>query len=268
MLRPRLVGLDLDGTLLTGPRVIPDAHRELIRWFAAQDIAVCLLTGRSLLTTRWAWDELGLDSPLACFNGVWVGHPCTGATAEAPLNESEVKDILAVLAPYPGMRCAFPDPETWLVERFDHRTEGWPARYGVPIASDNRRFASWHGSSCKVMFVATPALIQEVTAVLTERFTGRYHVVISEPDRVEIHAKHATKGWALEHLATGLGIPREQVWAAGDADNDIEMLRWAGTGFAMPHASPGARLAADAVLEHDAAGALVGLRRRIETLSA
>ena len=55
------------------------------------------------------------------------------------------------------------------------------------------------------------------------------------------------KGWALETLACRLGIAREEVVAFGDSENDIPMLRWAGTGVAMANASEEVRAAADAV---------------------
>jgi HAD superfamily hydrolase (TIGR01484 family) len=39
-----------------------------------------------------------------------------------------------------------------------------------------------------------------------------------------------TKGWALERLASRLGIDRKQTMAIGDNWNDVDMLEWAGQG--------------------------------------
>ena len=44
------------------------------------------------------------------------------------------------------------------------------------------------------------------------------------------------KAWGLERLAGHPRHPRTAVWAVGDADNDREMVQWAGHGCAMGHA--------------------------------
>jgi hydroxymethylpyrimidine pyrophosphatase-like HAD family hydrolase len=61
----------------------------------------------------------------------------------------------------------------------------------------------------------------------------------------------ATKGTALRELAESLGVPRERVAAVGDWKNDEEMIRFAGTGVAMPNADPAVIAAADVVLPWD-----------------
>ena len=45
-----------------------------------------------------------------------------------------------------------------------------------------------------------------------------------------------------------LGIPREQVVAIGDQENDLPMIAWAGLGLAMGNAIAAVREAADAVI--------------------
>lgn len=56
-----------------------------------------------------------------------------------------------------------------------------------------------------------------------------------------------TKATGLARLAQHLGLEPSQVWAAGDHDNDVEMLSWAGAGVAMGNASVRALAAADRV---------------------
>jgi 5-amino-6-(5-phospho-D-ribitylamino)uracil phosphatase len=74
-MRPRLLALDLDGTLLTEDCQLPMGHVHAVRAIRRLGIDVVIATGRGLLTTRWVWRALGLQSPLVCFNGGWVGHP-------------------------------------------------------------------------------------------------------------------------------------------------------------------------------------------------
>lgn len=58
--------------------------------------------------------------------------------------------------------------------------------------------------------------------------------------------KHSGVGFLLEHL----GIRPEELAAFGDGDNDAEMLRMAGRGFAVANASGECRAAADIIVPH------------------
>jgi hypothetical protein len=56
-----------------------------------------------------------------------------------------------------------------------------------------------------------------------------------------------TKAAALESWCDGLGIGAEDVWAFGDMPNDLPMIVWAGTAFAVANAHPDVIAAADHV---------------------
>ena len=56
------------------------------------------------------------------------------------------------------------------------------------------------------------------------------------PTAYEFMAEGCNKGKALEVLANHLGVQREDILAAGNALNDLEMLEFAGTGIAMKNA--------------------------------
>lgn len=77
---------------------------------------------------------------------------------------------------------------------------------------------------------------------------------------VEISAKGVTKGSALASLAESLGVGQEQTIAVGDMPNDLEMLGWAGAGWAVANAHPEVLAATDNHLpshDDDAVAALV-----------
>lgn len=79
-------------------------------------------------------------------------------------------------------------------------------------------------------------------------------IVDSEVSSLEFSSKGVTKGKALTKLSDYLGIPMCNVIAVGDNDNDIAMLKTAGTGVAMGNASDGARAVSDIVVadnDHD-----------------
>ena len=64
-----------------------------------------------------------------------------------------------------------------------------------------------------------------------------------------------------------LGLKREHVAAFGDADNDVDMLSFAGCGIAMENASEKCRAAADYVTKHHKEdGVAYGLREILHVI--
>ena len=78
--------------------------------------------------------------------------------------------------------------------------------------------------------------------------TPELELVYSEVSSLECSARGVSKGSGLERLCGLLGIPMAECIAAGDADNDIPMLRAAGLGVAMGNAAEHVKTAADRVV--------------------
>ena len=79
-------------------------------------------------------------------------------------------------------------------------------------------------------------------------FSGRLFVTRSLPHYVEVGGLEGTKSKALGFLCGRWGIEQECVLAFGDADNDIDMLRFAGHGVAVGGMTGEVREAADEVV--------------------
>ena len=62
---------------------------------------------------------------------------------------------------------------------------------------------------------------------------------------LEVSALGVSKASTLARLAASWGIGQDDVVAFGDMPNDVEMLRWAGTGYAMANAHPEVLAAVD-----------------------
>ena len=231
-----LVALDLDGTLLDYGSTLPMGHEHAVRELHRQGILVAIVTGRMVLTARWVWNRLALTTPLVAFNGGWVGMPDHAPFALAMLSGADARAIIAELRAFDGAICGYPDALTWLMDREIPTTARWREIYGVDIRIDPAPFVTWQGPSHKVMFVTTTQQVPAVVTHLKRHFAGRFQVVVSQEDRIEILPGPVHKAWGLERLARHLGVAREHVWAVGDADNDREMIAWAGHGCVMGQA--------------------------------
>lgn len=243
-----LVALDLDGTLLTEDSRLTAGHERAVRQLQRMGAHVAIVTGRPVLTTEWIWRRLGLTTPAVCFNGGWVGMPGQAPIAALRLQEADVRDILHALHGQGGVACGYPDERSWWMDRYALETAGWQEKYGTTIEVRPDDFVAWHGTSFKVMYVGDPERMPSVVKHLRATFRGRFHVVLSQSDRLEVLPKGISKVWGLERLAARLGVDRQDVWAVGDAENDIEMVAWAGNGCCMGHCPDSLRRVARHVL--------------------
>lgn len=74
------------------------------------------------------------------------------------------------------------------------------------------------------------------------------HVVKSSKHCLEITNKSATKGNALRNICDYLKIERNEVVSIGDNDNDIEMLLFSGTSYAVQNSSENAKNMVDFIV--------------------
>jgi hydroxymethylpyrimidine pyrophosphatase-like HAD family hydrolase len=77
---------------------------------------------------------------------------------------------------------------------------------------------------------------------------------------IELNTLTGNKGHALEAFAAKNGIGPDEVMAFGDSENDLTMLKAAGTGVAMGNALPEVKAAADIVTlsnDEDGVAALI-----------
>ena len=83
----------------------------------------------------------------------------------------------------------------------------------------------------------TPVL-EQVAAFIAQQFPGVFFVQFSSPHMLEIMHPQANKGVAAKHLWEHLNIRPENVYAAGDGTNDVQLLQSAFHSCAPADACP------------------------------
>lgn len=102
----------------------------------------------------------------------------------------------------------------------------------------------------KLMYFFSPKSILE-----TQKEIGDYYFILpfghknADLSCGEVIQRGVTKAYGIQKLMDYLQAAREDVYAFGDGPNDLEMLRFAGTGIAMGNGSESAFEAADMVAE-------------------
>jgi hydroxymethylpyrimidine pyrophosphatase-like HAD family hydrolase len=124
-------------------------------------------------------------------------------------------------------------------------------RYEEPGLSVVDDPAAWlrdgGGEPTKLVLVDRPDDVAGWLEEAQNAFRGRLFVTRSLPHYVEVGGLEGTKSRALRFLCDHWGIDPGRAIAFGDADNDIDMLRFVGHGVAVGGMTDEVREAADAV---------------------
>ena len=101
----------------------------------------------------------------------------------------------------------------------------------------------------QAMFLGSQEQVDAFEADFGQEICQRFSGVRSQPVIYEAMPSGVTKAFALERLAKQLDVKPQEIMAIGDANNDIEMLEYAGLGVAMCNASDYVKSLADAVTD-------------------
>jgi Cof subfamily protein (haloacid dehalogenase superfamily) len=251
----RLIGIDVDGTLLDSDGHLPDANRDAIHAAVAAGIHVALVTGRSYPFARPVADDLPGSITLIVSSGA-VERAMDGMTLARRLLDRQVaRQVLEVTRPLREHTAVIfdRDAERQIVfESMDwnhpSRRSYWARNHWL-IHQTAPLEDSLDEDPIQVMVNGDPPVMRGVADQL-RAFAGRgrngpaFAVSLTEYTQrdfslVDITAPGATKGRALEWRAQRLGVSREEIMAVGDNFNDLEMLEAAGIAVVMGNAVPG-----------------------------
>jgi hydroxymethylpyrimidine pyrophosphatase-like HAD family hydrolase len=242
--KPSLVALDVDGTLLDpATQAISHAVRDAVRRVLDAGSQVVIATGRSVLGTLPVLTELGLAGGVAlCSNGAVTVDATNGdVLAIETFDPAPVYSFLVQRLPGAIFAAEHAGTRSLVTSRFRESLLHGPQHVatideliGAPVP---RLIAYWPDHSAIEVHKALDGAQPPVCTYTLDESLPWITVV---PDGV-------TKGTALEKLRTELGIPAEDTFAAGDGENDLQMLRWAAHGVAMGQAPERVKAAADEI---------------------
>lgn len=245
----QLIATDLDGTLLLPEKTVSPGTRAALAAAAAAGVILVAATGRQIRHLPIDLNELQFRYAIGANGGICVDlaeDAVVFAEQLDPDRLTELSDYLRRQLPEvrvaasreygeyhlcePGYLDLIPGgevmPPNWRTD-----TVALPEVLAEPTIKVTLRHP-----------VLTPA---EVLAVVNDGGVEGLSATISGAPFVEIGAAQATKAIALSRVCSLLSIPSANVMAIGDSLNDIEMVQWAGHGFAMGNADPQLRAVAN-----------------------
>ena len=248
-----LAAVDIDDTLVGPDGVISAENAASLARLVTDGTHVVLASGRSHANMLPFHRALGLPpGPVLSAGGAVVQDSDTGAvrfmhavhTAEVAEVTRDGRERGFALQHYRPGGIHVETQTRWIA--YDQTRNSEPHRRvdDLLTAGEND---SLPADVVKMIWLGDPDAITAAVDEAHARYDGRLTVTRTDPPYLEFFAPNVNKATALAEVAAGLGIPRAQVVAFGDGNNDAAMLAWAGVGIAMPHAAPSARAAADHV---------------------
>ncbi len=254
-----MIASDLDGTIIgydhTRTGFITDRTVEAFQAAHDAGIQVVFVTGRPIRWLTPLTEALGHSGPVICSNGAVVYDLVRHEVIESRPMDFDIvlqaRDMIAALDPSASFGA-----ETvqgfHLEEAFMERgaASGPPPELAAGIQVTTRIQEVLPEDPAVVKFLAKTrssepdAFLAEVRNLLGDLLAVTHSapgMALLEMSRPDVNKATTLAGYAAE-----LGISAEEVVAFGDMPNDLEMISWAGTGYAVASGHPTLLAAADA----------------------
>lgn len=237
----RLTAIDMDGTLMDSSDHVAETAIALIRELNEKGSLVVPCSGRYLRSIPRELLLLGKVRYAITANGAQIWDlRSLSSLYRVKLPKGTVKSVLEFMNGREGYIEIFSQGKSYInegdairagrIER-DYNFIQYFRQNHVLVPGLSRAVDIWDEAEKMNIFFMEEDDRRELESILQRR--GDLKLTSSVSGNMEINALSVNKGIALEWLCRHLDIPRENVLAIGDGDNDVEMLQYAGYGVAM-----------------------------------
>jgi Cof subfamily protein (haloacid dehalogenase superfamily) len=247
----RLIGIDIDGTLLDSQWQLPDANRRAIAKAAARGIEIVLVTGRRFDFAMPIARQLECPLTLIVNNGALIKSQDGTTHLRHLLPRDTARRVLLATLPFRnGAAVIFDRPRAnqviWEVLDWDDPPRRAYMQRNIEfIAQVSPLEDCLTEDPIQVMFTGPVERLRQLDAQLRAwPDPGAFGLAFTEYESrnfalVDVINAVCSKGAALEEWARVRCFAREDVMAIGDNHNDREMLEFAGVPIVMGNCVPG-----------------------------
>lgn len=254
----KMIGLDLDGTLLKDDKSIDTKTKEYLETLSSNGVHIVPITGRplsgipdcvrSIKGVDYIISNNGSKTVLNSTNETLFSLAMDNATSKRVIESvKQTGAIFEVFLNHYGYCEKFV---------FDHYKEVYKGTViGDYIFSSRKQvdnlltlFDDKNAEADEVFIICKDNDDREIIKAQTDKISGIQYCMLA--DRfLEITKNGTDKGTALELLCNHLKIELDKVIAFGDGENDLQFLNKAGTAVAMGNATDSVKAKADIITD-------------------
>ncbi|HUU13666.1 MAG TPA: HAD family hydrolase [Terriglobia bacterium] len=247
----RLVGIDLDGTLLNSRSEISPANRQALAEATACGVQVVVVTGRRSHSARKFVEAIPCPITLISSNGALATSPSGEVLHRNFLPRATARRVLEISREFrPYTAAIYHEPGRGQVLLEQSAVPAGPLGWYLTNSPDcfqqvNDLESALTADPIQILFGGPPATIEPAEPLLRSSPIGAdIHLtwtkyLLRDISLLDVMNAGCTKGAALALWAEQCGIAAGEVMAIGDNFNDLEMLQFAGLPVVMGNHSPG-----------------------------
>ncbi len=236
-----MIAIDLDGTTLNNQSQLTHKTIQTLRLLDQMGHLVTIVTGRPYRTAKDIYAQLGIDTGLVNFNGALCHHPKHNEWIPSYHEELDKEIAFEIFA----------NQDLLGIDVL--MAEGRDQLFTTSMNLPDSPF--YPKDKAKIALLSREELTYNPTALtifcpiedqqkIAQRLENHYGDVISVRTWggflpvLEIVRSGINKAVGVKRIADFYHIPKENILAFGDEDNDLEMIEYAGLGVAMNNAIP------------------------------
>jgi len=250
--RKNILFTDLDGTLFLNDSTISDDMRSALKRLTSNGHRLVIASGRPLPSILERIDLLDMrfdNMYVISNNGSLITELATGKKIyEQKLPPSLINEIAEICNHRNVHVHSYSETEIVGYDK-DAEFEYYHTRIHMPFVKVKDLGEYLKDGAYKVQIISLDdyELLKSVGDEILCRLGDRVEAVYSSLKYLEILPKGIGKGISVRRVASLLAMPMSHTYAAGDAGNDITMIKAAGTGIAMANAIDEVKEIADIV---------------------
>lgn len=242
----KLIASDVDGTLVkdSSPYIYPELPAK-IKELTQKGILFCVASGRQYYSIRNMFKEVADDIIYIAENGAHIVYKGENLMIK-PMKREDAEGIVALYRSHSDTcECIVSTPEATLMETDNSAfieliRNGYRNRYELveDVLATQRPIM-------KVSIYDKNGIRELGEKEFIPAWKDKVRATMAGEEWVDFMDQQVDKGNALQFLMEYFNLEREEVMAFGDNDNDVGMLKMAGTSYAVETARDSAKKVAD-----------------------
>ena len=250
MKEPKIIVLDIDGTLYNDYKEIMPLTKEALMKAQKQGCILVLASGRPASGLYYIASELEMEKYhglLLCFNGSQIIDLTNQEILfNAPMTIEKAKKVLHHVKKFDVNPMVYKENNLYVEDRNAYMADHEAKLAGLNMIEVDNLEAYLDWETNKVLTSGQPEYLRKVYSQMKEPFDD-LNCMFTAPFYYEYTMLGIDKAKALDIALQKIGYDATDCISFGDAQNDISIIRYASIGVAMGNASDDVKKEADEI---------------------